>query len=243
MIIKKRSLIIYFTILFILFSLVSVSALVGSIGNARVVLRADVGDVIDRTIRVINDNPDSVDITISTSGDLKEGINIIDQNFILEPYEEKEARFTLEVIESGKTETRINVLFQGIDEEGQVGLSSKIIVITEEEEEDNPPLNNSEENPEENNEQENDEDDDQDKKTIDDYFNEFLDIEENKTNNKENKKIMNLMTGSVIDATGSSKVISLAFSMFMLVILIAIFGYLIFLMQKKGDANGNKKKK
>lgn len=103
-------------------------ALTGSIGNARAVLEADVGDDIDRTIRVINNNNVSVRIEIFSSGDLEKDIEIIDNNFTLAPGEEKKARFTIHVSKAGTTESNINVKFSPIEGGNGVGMSSTIII-------------------------------------------------------------------------------------------------------------------
>ena len=107
----------------------SALAITASIGNARMVLRADVGDVLDKYILVRNINNVSVDIVLTASGDLADDITIKDSNFTLEPGDEKNAYFTLKVTKPGMTESKINVQFTPTGQKNGGGLSSTIIVI------------------------------------------------------------------------------------------------------------------
>ncbi|MFA5019680.1 MAG: hypothetical protein WC533_01130 [Candidatus Pacearchaeota archaeon] len=127
---KKSTFIIAIVSCFILILLSGwASAITGKIGNGKMILNAEVGDTIDRTIRVINDNNQTLNITLFASGDLAEDITIIDSNFILLAGEEKKARFTIEIKNPGNTDNRINVQFQPlIEEESGVGLSAQIII-------------------------------------------------------------------------------------------------------------------
>jgi len=109
----------------------SVYAITGSIGNARMILRPEVGDTIDRTILVKNVNEVALNIELSASGDLSEEINIIDSEFQLAAGEERKARFTIKVEKLRATETKINVKFSPLDDGNGVGLSSTIIIIPE----------------------------------------------------------------------------------------------------------------
>ena len=109
-----------------------VSALTGSIGNARMILRdVETGDVIKKTILVKNVNNIPVDIELFASGDLEDSVKIIDNNFRLDAGEEKKAAIEIEVKKSGTTETKINIKFSPIDGGNGVGLSSTIIIIAE----------------------------------------------------------------------------------------------------------------
>lgn len=110
------------------------SAITGSIGNARMILREidgrkiEVGDVVERTVLVKNVNNVSVDIGLFASGDLAEDTTIVDDSFTLGVGEEKKALFRITVTEAGTTETNINVKFT--PEEGSgVGLTSTVIII------------------------------------------------------------------------------------------------------------------
>ncbi len=125
---SKREL---YSILFILILLLiaNVSAITGSIGNARMVLRVNQGDEIDKCILVKNVNDVNVNIELSANGDLADYVNIKDKKFTLLAKEEKKACFTLEAKKSGTTETKINVMFVPTNGDNGVGLSSTIIVI------------------------------------------------------------------------------------------------------------------
>lgn len=109
----------------------SVSAITGSIGNARMILRAETGDVIEKYILVKNVNNVSVDVELSASGDLAEYIDVLDDSFRLEPESEKKAEFVVNVERPGTTEGTIDVKFTPIDGKNGVGLMSTVIVIAE----------------------------------------------------------------------------------------------------------------
>jgi len=122
------SLIVVVIVLYLSVSLVF--AITGSIGNSRMVLRdVKVGDTIEKTILVINRNEVAVNVTMSATGDLAGDIDIIDNEFILQPGEEKKAAFKIKVTKDGETESNINILFTPIDGGNGVGLSSTIIVL------------------------------------------------------------------------------------------------------------------
>ena len=121
----------------ILSSINFASAITGSIGNARMILRPDVGEQIEKYILVKNVNDVAVDIELFTSGDLEEDINIVDSAFRLEAGEEKRAYFTIDIKKSGSSETSVNVQFTPVDGKNGVGLSSTVIVIATGEDIDN----------------------------------------------------------------------------------------------------------
>ena len=113
-----------------LFLILPASAITGSIGNARMILRLEKGETIEKSILVKNVNDIAVEIEMFASGDLEGYIEIKDEKFTLQPDEEKKAGFTLEAGEDGTTESRINVKFTPTDGGNGVGLSSTIIVVT-----------------------------------------------------------------------------------------------------------------
>lgn len=112
----------------------NVYAITGSIGNARMVLRPELGDKIEKSILVRNINDVPVDIELSVFGDLEKYITIKDNNFTLQPEEDRKAFFIIDVQKGGVTETKINVKFTPTDGKNGVGLSSTIIVIVKEKE-------------------------------------------------------------------------------------------------------------
>jgi len=126
---------LYLLILITLITLVipNVLAITGSIENSRIVVRgAHVVETIERSIIVINRNDIPVNISIDVEGDLEDHIQLLDNNFRLEPGEEKEVYFTIFINESGKFESEILVLFTPSDgTENGVGLSSTIIIYSD----------------------------------------------------------------------------------------------------------------
>ena len=119
-------------VIVLIFILVStVSALTASIGNGRMVIRANAGDSIDRYVLVKNVNDVSVKINMTVDGDLEKSITLKENYFILGPGEEKKAYFTIYANKNGTTETNINVGFKPTEgKESGVGLHSTVIVIT-----------------------------------------------------------------------------------------------------------------
>ena len=89
----------------------------------------EVGDSIDRYVRVINDNPETVKITLSTSGDLADEIKLKDESFELKSGEEKNAYFSYKARKAGNYNSRINVQFSPLEEgKNGVGLASTVII-------------------------------------------------------------------------------------------------------------------
>ena len=128
--IGSKSLITSIFIIILMLSFVSsVYAITGSIGNARMILRPEIGDSIEKSILVKNVNDIAVDIELSITGDLVEDIKIKDNKFRLNAGDEKKAFFTIDIRNYGTTETKINVKFIPIDGGNSVGLSSTIIII------------------------------------------------------------------------------------------------------------------
>jgi hypothetical protein len=115
-------------VLMLLFSVSLVSAITGSMGNARMILNAEVGDEIEKYILVKNVNDVDLNIELFPSGDLADSITILDNNFTITPGNEKKAKFLIDVTKAGTTETTINVKFSPVDGGNGVGLMSTVIV-------------------------------------------------------------------------------------------------------------------
>ncbi len=127
----RKTVYVLLGLVLILYLISSVFAITASIGNARMVLRAKTGDIIEKTILVRNVNNEPVKIQAFVSGDLENYTTIKENNFELNAGEEKNIPFTIKVATEGTTETRINVQFSPLTKENGVGLSSTIIVIAE----------------------------------------------------------------------------------------------------------------
>jgi len=128
---KTRKIIIGFLSLVLVLSfLSSIYAITGNIGNARMVLRVNPGDQIEKYISINNVNNQSVNIELAADGDLKNDINIIDKKFTLAAGESKKAYFTINVKKEGTTESKILITFAPVNGGNGVGLSSTVIVIS-----------------------------------------------------------------------------------------------------------------
>lgn len=127
----KKTLLLPLYLILILFLVSYTSAITGSIGNARMVLRVNTGDKVEKYILVKNVNDVPVDIELIKSGDLADYIEIKDNNFTLAPGQDRKAYFTIDIKEPGTSESKINVKFSPKEVGNGVGLSSTIIVIAE----------------------------------------------------------------------------------------------------------------
>ena len=124
----RRLLLIVFIFLIILIMLEFVSAITGSIGNARIIIKTKPGEIVEKYILIRNVNDVPVRIELSTSGDLADELNLENNSFELQPSEDKKAYFTIKSDNIGIFETRINVLFKTLDGGNGVGLYSVIIL-------------------------------------------------------------------------------------------------------------------
>jgi hypothetical protein len=121
-------------VLFVILISGSVSALTGSIGNARMILYPKVGILgteIEKSILVKNVNDIPVDIELKPSESFEKIVEIIDEKFTLEPKEEMRARFLIKLTKPGDYEGKITVFFTPLDGKTGVALSSTIIIHAE----------------------------------------------------------------------------------------------------------------
>jgi hypothetical protein len=139
----EKKFMIFLVIGLIVLSVASVSAITGKIGNGRMILNFEPGEKIERSIRVINDNNVTINVSLSVSGDLQEDIEIIDSEFVLTSGDEKNAKFNIQTQKEGRLESRVNVQFT--PEEGGNGVGLAAVVIS------NVKKNTSEKNEDKNN--------------------------------------------------------------------------------------------
>ena len=107
------------------------SALTGSIGNAKAIVTVDLSEtkVLERTVLVKNVNNISVDIKLEAADDLELITEIIDNEFTLEPNQEKKARFKVNIPKEGIYNGNIVVFFKPTDGKGAgVALQSNLIL-------------------------------------------------------------------------------------------------------------------
>lgn len=118
----------------------SISAITGSMGNAKMVLYPEVNGwtntKIERSVLVRNINDETINVSLELDTAGKEFIELIDKEFSLAPNEEKKANFIVKVKKEGTYEGKINVFFSPTVSEGPgVVLSSSIIVIAKKDQE------------------------------------------------------------------------------------------------------------
>ncbi len=137
----KKSLMKIVPIIVLMFVIMpQIFGLTASIGNARMILYPEVvpGEptTIEKTILVKNINNISVNINLEAFQNLEGITEILDPDFILEPSEEKNARFIVTIDEANRYEGNIAVSFTPADEpqSSGVGLLSNIIIVAKESE-------------------------------------------------------------------------------------------------------------
>jgi hypothetical protein len=151
---KNFGLITLVLITFLIFGQVAfVSAITGSMGNARMILYPEVNGItntiIEKSILVKNVNDVPITIKLEVEEDSTDFLELVDEEVTLEPGTNKRMEFQVKVKKPGKYEGKINVYFSEAEGEGPgVALASNIIVIAK-----NPKDSQIDEEPEE--EQEN----------------------------------------------------------------------------------------
>lgn len=92
----------------VLISNTTSNQLIANVGDTNLTVSGFVGDVINKTILVKNVNNVSVNISLTTQDN---DLIITDSSFVLQPGEEKQARFSGKINQLGKTQKKITVLF------------------------------------------------------------------------------------------------------------------------------------
>jgi hypothetical protein len=125
----KVNIIVIGLILVIILSINFISALSAKIGNGKVVLNAKVGDIIEKSVKVINSNNVSVLIELSGGGDLEDQFKFKENNFTVAPNEETDAGYSLRVTKEGRSDSQINVKFTPIGGKNGIVLPASIIIF------------------------------------------------------------------------------------------------------------------
>ena len=127
---KLRLVLFCFAFLLIILFISSVSALVAKIGNARIIVNVKTGETLQKSIKIINDNPVPVKIELVPSGEIKDAITIRNNNFILKPNSEKNVYFIIKAVKYGKNEGHLIVKFTPIEGGEGVAIPAEIIIIS-----------------------------------------------------------------------------------------------------------------
>jgi len=131
--ITARNLFIIISVI-ILINITFVSAITGSMGNAKMILYPEVNGftttIIEKSILTKNVNDIPINVTLQVDEAGKEFLELIDESFTLPAGEEKKAEFLVKVRKEGTYNGKINVFFSPFEgKEPGVVLSSNIIVI------------------------------------------------------------------------------------------------------------------
>ena len=119
----------------ILLSVANVSAITGRMGNAKMILYPEVNGwtytTIDRTIFTENVNEVAINVTLRLSDGAEDFIELIDENYILQPGESKKAAFQVKAKKVGTYRGKILVFFASTELGHGPGvvLNSEIVVI------------------------------------------------------------------------------------------------------------------
>ena len=147
----------YKRVVYLILALILLSSshgLVASIGNARMVLYPELipGETIEinKSVFVQNMNNESVQIDLFTEGNFSNYVKVLDQSFVLEINESKDARFVISIDEFKRIDGKIFVRFSSMKnvtaptynltqdvnrtDRGGFGLASNIIIIPKEKE-------------------------------------------------------------------------------------------------------------
>ena len=132
----KRSITPVLFFITILFCATSAFALTASIGNAKMILNADVIEgtptYVEKELIINNVNDIAVKVHMNAINDLEYITRIIDNDFILQPGEKKLARFRVRLDYGGNYDGMINIGFVPGEQTfggAGVGLSSHIIIF------------------------------------------------------------------------------------------------------------------
>ena len=202
------------SLILILLMLPIANAITGSIGNAKAIINVNVESgkttVIERTILVKNVNNVSVNITLEPDENLKPIIELIDGKFVLQPQEEKKARFNLNIERPGNYSGRIAVFFAPSNNKGAGVVLSSSITVHATGEGDFPV----EETPAENT-------------TVENNTPEEQPVEENKTDTG-----VKISIGGSKETTTQKDNTNLIFIIIMIIILLLIIGGAIYFLRK-----------
>lgn len=111
-----------------------VKAIEGRMGNAKMILYPEVDGkndvVIEKSISVRNVNNETINITMVADEDAAKFIKVIDNNFLLAPGEQRDAKFEIRVKKEAIYQGNLNVFFKPLDpKENGIVLTSQITVI------------------------------------------------------------------------------------------------------------------
>jgi hypothetical protein len=135
---KRKKEFVLITVMFItflvLFQLAFVSAITGSMGNARMVLYPEVNGItntiIEKSILVKNVNDVPITVKLEVEESSVDFLELMEEEITLEPGTDKRVEFEVKIKKPGKYEGKINVYFSEVDGDGPgVALASNIIII------------------------------------------------------------------------------------------------------------------
>jgi hypothetical protein len=111
-------------ILMLFFMIGSVGAISAEVDRDVVVLRGDIGETVEGLVTAVNSNDVIVRVRVFASGSLD--VEILDDDFVLEPLKSRDVRFKVLIEGIGRTDSLINFEFDSGEE--SVGVASQVIV-------------------------------------------------------------------------------------------------------------------
>jgi hypothetical protein len=128
---EKRIILAISMLIFMSMAVSFVSAVTAINANGRMVLYPQIGPsgtTIEKTIKVSNVDNEPINITLKADENLSSIVKIIDDKFVLQPGEDRKARFNIVLTKPGYYEGKINVYFQPSKGGNGVVLPSVIII-------------------------------------------------------------------------------------------------------------------
>jgi hypothetical protein len=126
---KGTHILIFCVLLLIVFSSYAL-AISAYTRSGRIVINAEVGEKVERTLFIPNRNDVSVKVNLDVSGDLEEQFSLEKTEFILQPGEEERVIFNIDVTKPGNFQTRIVIGFSELDSEGPSPKVASVITLT-----------------------------------------------------------------------------------------------------------------
>jgi hypothetical protein len=128
----KKELVFVLGLSLMIFLTNGVNAITGAIGGSHIIINTTNGEMIVKSFSVMNINQEPVRINLSKGADLYGEINLLEEEFILDPNESREVFFIIKVNHTGVSESQIIVGFHSLNDSEGVQLGVNIIVNAEE---------------------------------------------------------------------------------------------------------------
>jgi len=128
----KKELVFALGLFLMIFLINGISAITGAIGGSNIVVNTTNGELIVKSFSIMNVNQEPVKVNFSEEIDLYGEINLLEEEFILNPDDSRKVFFIIKVNHTGVSESQIMVGFHSLNDGESVQLGVNIIVNAEE---------------------------------------------------------------------------------------------------------------